>query len=239
MADDASIHDILAPNLQVAIDRKLNVGEIPLMTLAGANGEGLVVTDHRVAILREQMPIAGQAEVDCFDYPYEQIKDVRVDGAVGGGHLVIELLVPPLDEKQVTLLFPSYDLTRFDTAAARIRMLAHHASSPASSVPDIPSASPVIDKCRSCSLALTNDEWVYCPRCRTPRGSICGSCTRILPEGALYCAYCGASRDQARNAVCAACGHPSRAFPYCPQCGEKQGPRCQRCHGRPAPHSTK
>src|SRR5690348_5272909 len=94
------------------------------MTLAGASGEGLVVTDLRVMIVREQMPIVGGVtEVDCFDYSYEQIQTIVVEGAVGGGHLKLSLLAPPPDDHHVTLYFPSYDLPKFDAAAARIRLL--------------------------------------------------------------------------------------------------------------------
>src|SRR5438067_10363392 len=88
MSEDASFRDPLSAALQSAIDKKLDVGEDVLMTLAGATGEALVVTGQRVMFAREQMPIVGSVtEVDCFSYSYEQIRTVLVEEAVGGGHL--------------------------------------------------------------------------------------------------------------------------------------------------------
>ncbi len=189
MPDDPSPRDPLASNLQSAVDKKLTLHEGVLMTLAGAAGEGLVVTDRRVMIVREQMPIvAGETVVDCFDYPYEQIHTVRVDGAVGGGHLKLVLITPPVDDKEVTLYFPIYDLSRFDSAAARIRMLAEQTRS-------IPVTAPPLElqsrrTCATCG-AVAGSEWAFCGQCGAPLCAVCSQCGKALPDGVRFCVYCG------------------------------------------------
>src|SRR5205085_10842841 len=72
MAEESSLNDVLPLVLQGTIDKKLLGGEQVLMTLAGASGEALVVTDQRVMIVREQMGMVGATEVDCFSHAYEQ-----------------------------------------------------------------------------------------------------------------------------------------------------------------------
>ncbi len=235
MADDSSLQETLADNLQAAIDKKLTVGEAVLMTLAGAHGEGLAATDRRVILVREQMPIlAGETEIDCFDYPYDQISTVRVEDAIGGGHLRLVLITPPVDEKEVTLYFPPYALSQFDGAAARIRMLVDQTRSvPVGGVPVAPHVTAPPSLCKVCGLPVDEGGWNYCAACGAGQGPVCGFCDTLLPTGAQFCPRCGISAQHARGPDCAGCGRlVSVAFAFCPQCGAAQGNRCARCAGR-------
>ena len=235
MADDSSLQETLANNLQAAIDKKLTVGEAVLMTLAGAHGEGLAATDRRVILVREQMPIlGGETEIDCFDYPYDQISTVRVEDAIGGGHLRLLLITPPVDEKEVTLYFPPYALNTFDAAAARIRMLAEQTRSvPVGGTALTPVVNAPPSLCNVCGLPVDEGSWNYCAACGAGQGPVCGFCDTLLPPGAQFCPRCGTSAQHARGSDCAACGRPvSVVFAFCPQCGVAQGNRCSRCAGR-------
>lgn len=229
MPEEPSLQDVLPYTLQSAVDKKLTLGEAVLMALTGAQGEALVVTDRRVIITREQMPIvSAETEVDCFDYQFELISTVRVDGAVGGGHLTLVLTTPPLDDKAVTLYFPSYDLAKFDGAAARIRLLAGQTRSvPVGLVESVETdASP---HCMECGANLTTGS-NHCPQCGTATGSACGYCSNVLPRAARFCPSCGTSSEHARVLKCRECGEAVSAFhSYCPHCGLNQLARCSQC----------
>ena len=237
MEQDSSLIDQLAANLQTAIDKKLTVGEAVLMALSGAAGEAFAVTDKRVILVREQMPILGTAaEVDCFDYPYEQISTVRIEDAVGGGHLKLVLTTPPLDEKEVTLFFPHHVLNRFDAAAARIRMLLEQtrsvAVSPAGAAADHMQFTP----CAQCGSPVDLGQWTYCANCGSAQGKVCSFCDSLLMGGWRFCPRCGTPTDSARGSSCEGCGSQiSVLFAFCPHCGVSQGDRCPRCAGRILP----
>lgn len=237
MSDDLSQHDVLPLALQSALDRKLAPNEKVLMTLAGASGEGLVVTDSRVVILREQMGVVGGAAgVDCFDHFYEQIQNVSVEGAVGGGHLKLILLNQPTDEHQVTLFFPSYDLAKFDAAAARIRLLAEQTRGvPASTVTAADLLSTPAPSggsyavCAVCGAAVQPTH-IFCGACGAPQGRACRYCFMPVPRAARFCSYCGNSAADARELYCEACKQPvSVNYLYCPRCGASQGRHCPHC----------
>jgi RNA polymerase subunit RPABC4/transcription elongation factor Spt4 len=234
MADESSFHDILTPALQNAANRKLRSGENALMTLAGATGEGLVVTDQRVLILREEMPIVGSdSEVDSFDYSYEQIQTVRVESAIGGGHLNLVLFAPPSDDQQVTLYFPSYDLAKFEACAARIRMLVEQTRGvPVASAADsAPAPPPSESACPKCGSPVTERDF-FCYKCGTPQGDVCSYCRTLLPSGALFCTRCGISADRRIPLACTQCGQS--IFPtwsFCSHCGQRLGgPSCRQCN---------
>ncbi len=231
MPDESSMNDALAAGLQSSVDRKLTAGEGVLMSLAGAHGEALVATDRRVMIVREQMPIvASETEVDCFDYPYDQIHTVRVDAAVGGGHLKLVLLTPPVDDKEVTLYFPHYDLAKFDAAAARIRLLVEQTRSVPVGQEYATHPSAVTAQCLECGEIVERPEWNYCAKCGAERGGICAVCFDHLPTGAGYCTHCGAPAAALPSRRCSSCSRLlSPRFVYCPSCGTITGPRCPHC----------
>lgn len=230
MPDESSPHDTLPSHLQAVVDKKLASGEEALMTLSGASGEALVVTDRRVMIVREQMPIVGsETEVDCFDYSYEQIRTVLVEGAVGSGHLKLALFAPPPDDHHVTLVFPSYDLARFDMAAARIRLLVEQTQGLTAIGNPAAPAAPVGAVCPKCSAKVDAHD-LFCAECGTPQGIACGCCQSLLPANAHFCPRCGSSASAPRSLTCSLCHRPIAAFfAYCPHCGQTQGRRCLQC----------
>lgn len=237
MADEPSIHETLPDSLQRTIDKRLTAGEATLMSLCGANGEGLVVTDRRLVILREQMPIAGESVIDCFEYPYEQVRTVRIDSAVGGGHLLLDLVTPPLDDKEVTLFFPSYDQSKFDAAAARIRMLVENSRAVSLSGPAM-EETPIL--CAACGAEIADPSWSHCTECGASRGLICRMCMNLLPAGAKHCPQCGAPAALAFSSICSGCGGTvASTFSYCPHCGNGRNLRCARCGGPALPNWTR
>lgn len=231
MADDSSLHDALPPALQAAVDKRMTGEEVALMSLRGASGEAIVVTDRQVMILREQMPIVGsKTEVDGFVYSYSQIRDVLVEEAVGGGHLKIVLFTPPPDEHYITLFFPSYDLGRFEAAAARIRLLAEQTRDHAVDIPAATGGHSVWGlPCPACGGEVPQNE-LFCRVCGAPQGAVCRWCHKRIPPKARFCPRCGVPAESARSLTCAECGQtllPS--LPYCPRCGHADGIRCVRC----------
>jgi hypothetical protein len=221
------LNETLPQALQSAVDRKLSPGEGVLMSLAGATGEGLVVTDQRVIILREQLPtLLSPNEVDCFTYVFEEIRGVRVEDAAGGGRLLLDLVTIPVDEKDVTLYFPSGDLSRFEEAAARVRLLAEQTRG-LEPVLAGPAGSEL--ECPHCAAAIQPRD-NFCGGCGSPLGRACGLCGLVLREGARFCYDCGAEARWSRTLECGSCGH--RVAPgarFCPACGTAQVAGCPEC----------
>ncbi len=68
----------------------------------------------------------------------------------------------------------------------------------------------------------------FTPRRPVPRpastSAVCKNCGAILPNGAMFCTKCGASRSKAKKTppVCPGCGAFVReGMAFCPECGEK------------------
>ena len=194
------------------------------MTLSGAAGEALVVTDRRVVIAREQMSIVGgQREIDSFDYSFEQIRGLLVDLAAGGGYLRLVLFAPPPDEQHISLYFPSYMRQKFEHAAARIRIMLEptHIS--------VIGSGPSSNGCKKCGADLLLEAF-FCSGCGTPRGRICPLCRQLLMDDSLFCPGCGVSVETARPLSCPECqGNIAPQMAYCPVCGRGQETRCPSC----------
>jgi tetratricopeptide (TPR) repeat protein len=232
MADETLLNDVLPSALQSVVDKKLTAGEQVLMTLTGASGEGLVVTDRRVMILREQMPIVGvPTEIDCFDHAFEQIRSVDVAEVPGGGRLNLLLFTPPSSDEQATLYFPSYRMDRFETAAARLRLLGLPNSSPdvPASIADASGSLLGVILCDQCGFRI-GIQSAFCTQCGAPQGKACGGCGCLVGPEAKFCSVCGVAATMARVPVCGACGStvsPHHAF--CTSCGQAQGAVCPTC----------
>jgi predicted RNA-binding Zn-ribbon protein involved in translation (DUF1610 family) len=231
MPEEPLLLDELPQNLQTTLDKRLTANEAVLMRLSGAHGEGFVATDRRVFILREQMPIVGgQNEVDCFDYPYDRINTVLVEGAVGGGHLKLELHTHPVDVKETTLYFPPYYLAKFDAAAARIRLLAEQ-TRPVHVTP-AGDRTETRQVCHSCGNPLDNSTWRFCPQCGNPQGALCAFCQSVMPSDARYCPNCGLFAESLAHTPCVCGAEVSPLLRLCPECGSSIGNRCGKCGTR-------
>jgi hypothetical protein len=230
MPDSSSFRDAFSLALQSVVDKRIVPGEEILMSLAGATGEGLVVTDRRVMILREQMSLMGSVgEIDCFCYPYEQIHSIHLEDAVGGGHLKLDLLTIPSDEKHVTLFFPSYDVARFEAVAARIRLLVEQTRGGPAVVPTIPGEAPLAPICPRCGVAAQTAD-LFCSSCGHGVGKACIWCRTPMRQGASFCPRCGATAADFSELSCRLCDQPlNPEFLHCPACGAKQHPSCMNC----------
>jgi RNA polymerase subunit RPABC4/transcription elongation factor Spt4 len=230
MADDLPLRDNLSPVLQCVIDNKLLTGENVLITLAGASGEALAVTDRRVIIAREQVAMVGGTEVDCFSYFYEQIQTINVVDAVGGGHLNLTLFSQPTDPNQITIYFPSYDITKFEVAAARIRLLLEQTSGAPAVTPTAESPGSVqAFTCPHCAAPVQADT-LFCSRCGAAQGRACVYCDTLVPATAKYCGNCGTTAEMARELICHACKNTvAPSFLYCPACRAAQRTHCISC----------
>jgi tetratricopeptide (TPR) repeat protein len=223
----------LPSDLDEAVKRSLAPGENALISLPGALGEAIVVTNKRIAIAREKNPVDGVA---VFSYQLGTINNVNVGSSTTGGMLTLETQnAADVDDR--TVYFASYDKSKFDAAAERIKNLlavAHAVGTQplATLVPTttaVPVASGLV--CPSCGVSVSESD-SFCSICGVKIKDTCRICSAPIPVGGKFCPHCGIETVVATT-ECPACGGRvnSSAMSYCPQCGTGLSATCTSCGG--------
>jgi uncharacterized OB-fold protein len=227
MLQDNLIQELPA-DLEDAFRRTSLPGEIVLVSLPSALGEALVVTDRRIAILREK---ESQDGIDVFSHQLSTVRSASIDFSQTGGMLKLEIIGPAEDDQQ-TAYFPVDRHTYFAAAAERITELISSAAAQAEgSAPVEPSRGV----CPSCGVPIGDGD-AFCARCGQKIRDVCQLCGSVVPPMAGFCPHCGSETRPAAIA-CPACGARanSAVMSYCPQCGTSLLPRCAACGGSTVP----
>ncbi|MEN6371061.1 MAG: zinc ribbon domain-containing protein [Armatimonadota bacterium] len=229
----------LPSDLNSALQQTISPGEATLISLPGAMGEALAVTNSRIAVVKDKGPTEG---IEVFSYPLVKVTDVELGTSATGGMLIIKSPGKAADEKR-TVYFSSYDRAKFESATEKIKELVSVAETAANGGRISTAAAPVavnstasasssgIQKlvCSSCGCELDAHN-AFCPSCGANVQDICQVCSGAIPAGANYCPSCG-SEAKTVALTCPACGKRvnSSVMSYCPHCGTSLSPKCASC----------
>jgi hypothetical protein len=234
------IQDNLVQYLSYALDnafrKTLTPGEDILITLPGAMGEALAVTNRRIVVLRDKGSSEG---VDVVSHQLRVVTGVKTGESPAGGTLEIETPVTSEDDRR-TVYYGSFDKPKFEAAAQRINELIAAAGSDAGGpvvveTPGQESANIPSPKCATCGVQV-NDRDIYCSACGTKLHDVCQICSAAMDFGTAFCPRCGSEAKPALT-ECPACDARanSTVMSYCPQCGTSLSPKCAACGGQIVP----
>jgi tetratricopeptide (TPR) repeat protein len=221
----------LPAGLEAQLSKVITPGENKLVSLPGAFGEGIVVTDRRAIILRENVSAIGtDAGVDVYVYPLANITGVNVTNTANGGVIVIDASGAPQEIEKRAVFFPSYELEKFNAAGEVVKemLAAGVQASPQAAQRQEVTASVDADHCSQCGAKI-RDFALFCPSCGANIGFRCGECGERVPNGSAYCPGCGTVAVP-EEGKCQGCGRMmAAAYTFCPWCGQSQTNKCYVC----------
>lgn len=232
----------LSMGLQDDVDKQLAGGENIVVSLPGSFGEALVVTDRRALIVRER-DSAYNAAADIYSYALSRVRGAEAMPSATGGYIELKLSQLPAEPDHARVYFPSYELARFQAAAAYISQIAQGASAEASRAVSNPESSSGVtapsvrlaaDACPGCGAGV-GDLDVFCAHCGVQLRATCMSCGNSSPMEAEYCVSCGEELVHFKPDCPRCAGRVSLWMSFCPQCGSTLGGRCASCGVRIIP----
>jgi hypothetical protein len=215
------LNESLPPALKEALDRALEPGEAPVISVRGQPREALVVTPGRLLTLREGDGIMGEAQVES--YPLGEIGDVELRE----GSLEAALIWSAAGRAEpVSFVVPPYDVARYRMAAEAVRRMLPSARI---AVSDSTTGPGVRSRCPKCSTPLP-DPAAYCVACGLQVRDICWDCGQALETGWRFCPECGGDATEPGVIPCPSCREPvGRDQGYCVHCGAAARPTCDEC----------
>jgi tetratricopeptide (TPR) repeat protein len=233
----SDLRDHLPSNLESAFWKQAVPGEDILVSLPGAIGEALVVTDRRIALLREKEHSDG---VDMYSYPLPAVSGISIGKSDTGGTLVVDVH-GTAEEVQRTLYFASYEREKFQSAVDSIgkllsvsqaaldygRQHSHHGGAAPAGATATAAASQAA--CVGCGSAMGLRD-VFCTGCGESAADVCMVCSASMPRTAKFCPHCGSDAHPAAL-ECYECKARtnSAVMTYCPHCGISLTPKCASC----------
>jgi tetratricopeptide (TPR) repeat protein len=209
--------------LEEALRRSLEPGENVVVELPGAMGEGLAVTDRRIAVVREK---SSQDGVDVLSYPLSAVTSTDVGYLPTGGMFKINTRQPIKDEDR-TVYFPIERNGDFQAATeVANRMLVEDAEAQE----PVQTLAPLVgSSCPSCGATI-DDEQSFCASCGTQVRQVCKICGGALSADSKFCPHCG-TEAKAASTKCSSCGGRinETVMTYCPQCGTAVSKKCMSC----------
>lgn len=212
-------------------------GETVLISLPGAFGEALVITNRRAVVLRENLSSVGNGSgVEAFTYLISDITGADVSKTSTGGVIVIESPKVPQEIEKHAVFFPSFDIDNFTKAGDTLKAILAGAK-PAEPVKAAAGASADPDpddpdghaKCSECGAQLRGSA-LFCWNCGVSTGFLCEVCGEHIVAGSSFCTGCGAQAvpDEGK---CPGCGRmmPGRQYSFCPWCGQALTTKCYVC----------
>ncbi len=242
MAQD-NLVQYLPSDLDAALKKSMSPGEEVLVSLPGALGEALAATNKRLTVVREKSPAEG---IEVYSYQLPDVTGVIIGSSTTGGMLTIQSSGSE-PEDQRTVFFASYDKSKFESAADRIKgflsvahaIRAHVAvNTPVAVVPASASTGSLVvsmPACPSCGKSVGEMD-AFCGACGAGLKEICQICSGTMPVGAAFCVRCGSEAKPA-STECRSCGARinTAVMSYCPQCGTSTSPKCASCGGTIVP----
>lgn len=228
----ANLKQSLSMTLQNDLNKNLLPDESVLISLAGSMGEAFVLTDRRAIIVRERESGINQG-CDIFGYALAKISGAEAASTPTGGKLVLKLADPAVKEDVTTVYFPSFEMSKFQSAAGYVAQISA-AATPAPST--TPAAAPVAQSaaqttgvtCPECGVGVT-DRMVFCESCGKQLNQLCAHCGNPSSVGAQFCGSCGRQAAEF-NPSCKKCGaRVNRWTTYCTECGSLQHQMCVGC----------
>ena len=218
--------------LDAELKKQLVPGENVLVSLPGSFGEAFVLTDKRAIVIRECEGSGASAKCDTHSYPLHAITGAEATASGMGGFIELKLSEAPPSQDAARVYFPSYDLAKFQAAAAFVTQTVASAATPTA-----PAASAVIapteaagssPACPNCGAAVGRDS-VFCGQCGQQLAPICEACGSASPAGSKFCRGCGVEMRDGQT-DCPKCGaRVQRWFTYCTDCGSILRQSCAAC----------
>jgi len=219
--------------LRQEMDKQLIAGENVLVSLPGSFGEALAVTDRRAFVIRECEGGVAQG-CNVHSYLLGIIKSAEAFSTGTGGYIELSVSEPVSDPEATRVYFPSYDLAKFQSAAAYISELVASVSSPvaqaAAPVGQAVAAPSGGVACPKCGAAVGSDS-TFCGGCGVQLRLRCATCGSSSPAGVKFCDACGSAFKEA-PAGCPKCGALIQRWQsYCTECGSILQQTCAACGG--------
>lgn len=229
MIDLSNLKQNLSMGLQDDLSKHLLPTEQTVISLPGSFGEALVVTDRRVILLRD-CDAGLNTTCNVYDYAFAKIKGAQALSSSTGGYIELQLTDPVDTPDKARVFFPTYELSRFQTAAAYItEKVTTPVVSTAAAPAGVAVATPAVNgACPGCGSSVS-EQMLFCEQCGRQLRQRCQSCHHDSSLAAKFCSYCGRTMEE-ESALCGKCGGKvSPGQSYCTQCGSSQAINCLAC----------
>lgn len=195
-----------------------------MISLPGSFGEGFALTDRRALVIRELDSGSG---FEVFSYAVGRINGAEAVSSGTGGYIELKLDEPVSQADTARVYFPSYELSKFKSAAQRVsELVASQPDEPAPAEAGPTRAAQLA--CQGCG-APASDRDTFCSKCGRQMMIICSVCSARSPVGSEHCTHCGSQMVEFVPS-CPKCGcRIQSGASFCSECGSIIAQRCALC----------
>lgn len=223
----------LSMGLRDELKKHLTPNEEVLVSLPGSFGEALIVTDRRAIVIRER-DTGASGVYDVFSYGFGKIKSAQAVPTGTGGYIEFDL-GDATDPEQRRVYFPSYELSKFQSAVDYVKARLSEPAPVAAPTPSPEAAAPAVEgACPGCGSAVSKGD-VFCAHCGRQLLAICFACNQSSPLDAEHCTNCGAELVDFHPECPRCAARIQNWMSFCPACGSALGARCAACGVRIVP----